>query len=102
MFQPLGNVINALAVIDKAPVTGHDLHKVDDNQIGLIAADTVGNIFDRGNVYENVMQDNDLVLEVKYDSYIPEYIMQVLTGISAAQESVSKYIICSDRLHAKY
>lgn len=59
-------------------------------------------IFDRGNVYENVMQDDDLVLEVKYDSYIPEYIMQVLTGISAAQESVSKYIICSDRLHAKY
>lgn len=59
-------------------------------------------IFDENNVYENVMQDNDLVLEVKYDSYIPEYIMQVLTGISAAQESVSKYIICSDRLHAIY
>ena len=32
LFQPLGNVINALAVIGKMPVTGHDLHEVYDNQ----------------------------------------------------------------------
>ena len=59
-------------------------------------------IFSPDNIYESVMEDNDIVLEVKYDNYIPDYILQMLTGISAAQESVSKYIMCSDRLHAKY
>ncbi len=55
-------------------------------------------LFGAHNIYESVMPDNDIVLEVKYDSYMPEYIMQLLTGISAAQESVSKFILCSDRL----
>ena len=58
-------------------------------------------LFGRQNVYETVMPDNDIVLEVKYDSYIPEYIMQLLTGISAAQESVSKFILCSDKLQGR-
>ena len=64
-----------------------------------IAACTNGlDLFDENNVYENVMPDNDIVLEVKYDSFIPEYILQMLTGISTAQESVSKFILCSDKL----
>lgn len=58
-------------------------------------------IFDPSNVYENVMPDNDIVLEVKYDSFIPGYIMQMLTGITSMQESVSKYVLCRDRLGAR-
>lgn len=58
-------------------------------------------IFDRSNIYENVMPDNDIVLEVKYDSFIPGYIMQMLTGISTMQESVSKYVLCRDQLNAR-
>ncbi len=64
-----------------------------------IAACTNGlDLFDENNIYETVMPDNDIVLEVKYDSFIPEYILQMLTGISTAQESVSKFILCSDKL----
>ena len=53
------------------------------------------------NIYENVMPDNDIVLEIKYDSYIPSRILHLLTDISTVQESVSKYIICSDRLRER-
>ncbi len=64
-----------------------------------IAACTNGfDIFDASNIYENVMPENDVVLEVKYDSYIPEYITSMLAGIDCMQESVSKYILCRDQL----
>lgn len=58
-------------------------------------------MFADGNIYENVMPDNDIVLEIKYDSYIPSRILHLLTDISTVQESVSKYIICSDRLRER-
>lgn len=68
-----------------------------------IAAGTGGfDIFDSSGVYENVMPDNDIVLEVKYDSFIPDYITQMLAGISSLRESVSKYVLCSDKLRSKY
>ena len=56
-------------------------------------------MFDSSNIYDNVMPDNDIVLEVKYDNFIPAHILQMLTGINSMQESVSKYILCSDRLY---
>ncbi len=55
-------------------------------------------LFNEGNIYETVMPDNDIVLEVKYDNFIPDHIRQMLTGISAMQESVSKYVLCSDKI----
>lgn len=58
-------------------------------------------MFDTRNVYENAMPDNDIVLEVKYDNFIPEVIAQILSGISTVQESVSKYVICSDVLRMR-
>lgn len=58
-------------------------------------------MFAAGNIYENVMPDNDIVLEVKYDNYIPTQILQLLTDISTVQESVSKYILCSNKLREK-
>lgn len=66
-----------------------------------IAACTNGvDLFSPDNVYETVMPENDLVLEIKYDSYLPDHIRQVLTGISSCEEAVSKYILCSDKLGA--
>ena len=59
-------------------------------------------MFAPGNIYEDVMPDKDIVLEVKYDSFIPDHILQLLTGITTVQESVSKYILCSDKLNEKY
>ena len=39
----------------------------------------------------------EIILEVKYDEYIPNSIQSVLHGITS-QQSVSKYILCCDRL----
>lgn len=40
----------------------------------------------------------DIILEVKFDSYIPESIQAALQGLNAPQQSVSKYMICTDRM----
>ena len=54
-------------------------------------------LFDPDCVFSTVMPDNDIILEVKYDRFIPHHILQLLTGVSAMQESVSKFVLCSDR-----
>jgi len=39
--------------------------------------------------------DRDLeILEVKFDSYLPDYIRGLLTGIAADRSAISKYILC--------
>lgn len=42
--------------------------------------------------------DKDIILEVKFDKYIPDSIQAALHGLVAPQESVSKYILCTDRM----
>lgn len=42
--------------------------------------------------------NRDIILEVKFDSFIPDSIQAALQGLNAPQESVSKYIICTDRM----
>ncbi len=59
-------------------------------------------IFGSDNVYSNVMPDNDIIMEVKYDSFIPQYILQMLTGIPTTEEAFSKYILCCDTLRLRY
>ena len=64
-----------------------------------IAACTNGlDLFAPDNIYETVMPENDIVLEIKYDSYLPEHIRQVITGFASSEESVSKFVLCCDRL----
>ncbi len=38
----------------------------------------------------------EIILEIKYDDYLPSSIQAVLQGLNANRQSVSKYIICSD------
>lgn len=45
------------------------------------------NVFDRG----------EIILEVKYDSFIPMYIQELLSGVPLSRESVSKFVLCSDK-----
>ena len=47
--------------------------------------------------YTPVLGGN-IILEVKFDSYIPESIQAALQGLNAPQQSVSKYMICTDRM----
>ena len=56
-------------------------------------------ILDKNNIYETVMPDSEVILEVKFDEFLPIYIDQLISGISSQQESVSKYVMCADRLY---
>ena len=49
------------------------------------------------NALYSVIYPKEIILEVKFDSYIPESIQAALHGLPAVRESVSKYIICCDR-----
>ena len=57
-------------------------------------------MFDERVRYSPVFPDNDIVLEVKYDNFIPPYIEELLSGVPMTQESVSKYVLCRDKFNA--
>ena len=50
------------------------------------------------NALYSTIYDKEIILEIKYDNYIPASIQAVLQGIKSPMQSVSKYIICSDNL----
>ena len=54
-------------------------------------------MFDPGVKFEPVMPGL-MVLEVKYDSFLPSYIEELLSGVPLMRESCSKYALCSDKL----
>lgn len=54
-------------------------------------------MFDK-NAFFSPIYPREIILEVKYDCYIPEAIQAVLHGTCATQQSVSKYILCCDRI----
>lgn len=51
-----------------------------------------------GAEFINVFNGNEIILEVKYDSFIPSYIRDLLSGVPLTRESVSKFVLCSDKL----
>lgn len=54
-------------------------------------------MFSRGAFYSPVFT-RDIVLEIKYDSYLPAAIYAAVQGLEAPRMSVSKYIICCDKI----
>lgn len=42
--------------------------------------------------------DKEIILEVKFDQYIPDSIQSALHGLNAPAQPVSKYILCTDRM----
>ena len=61
-----------------------------------VCYDTV-DMFARGAFYSPVLA-NDIVLEIKYDSFLPAAIYAALQGLEAPRLSVSKYMICCDKI----
>lgn len=57
---------------------------------GLHAVD----IFNRDLNAVRAIDDNFIILEIKYDEYIPDYIRTVLQLQGLNQQSASKYVIC--------
>lgn len=46
--------------------------------------------------FYNVFDKGEIILEVKYDSFMPSYIRELLAGLPLNAESVSKYVLCRD------
>lgn len=42
--------------------------------------------------------NKEIILEVKFDQYLPASIHSVIQGLNAPRQSVSKFVICSDKL----
>lgn len=42
--------------------------------------------------------DKEIILEVKFDNYIPDSIYSALQCLNAPQQPVSKYMLCADRM----
>ena len=53
-------------------------------------------LFGRSDISYDFLEDSDSVLEVKYDEFIPRFIMQVLETGNTIQTSNSKYGICRE------
>lgn len=47
--------------------------------------------------FYNVYDCGEIILEVKYDSFIPMYIQELLSGVPLTRESVSKFVLCMDK-----
>lgn len=54
-------------------------------------------MFDSKAIYVPVFKGNEAVLEVKYNGFLPSYIQELLSGLGIMQESVSKFVLCTDK-----
>lgn len=59
------------------------------------------NIFAKDYCTTKVLPEGVMVLEVKYDDYIPIYILQLLQNITAEHCAISKYVMCRERKRFK-
>lgn len=51
-------------------------------------------LFEEGIPEYRVMKPDEVVLEVKYDNYLPEHIEKILESVPAYRQAVSKFAIC--------
>ena len=51
-------------------------------------------LFEEGIPEYRVMKPDEVVLEVKYDNYLPEHIEKILESVPSYRQAVSKFAIC--------
>lgn len=51
-------------------------------------------LFQTHNVSEEVLQHPKMILEVKYDEFLPDYIRQLIQLDSHERSAISKYVLC--------
>ncbi|MCH7321055.1 polyphosphate polymerase domain-containing protein [Solibacillus sp. MA9] len=54
-------------------------------------------LFDDRNIYENILYPEQLVLEVKFDKFLPDVIRQLVQPERLVRSSISKYVLCRER-----
>ncbi len=65
--------------------------------MGLRTALLGADIFDRQLPVADVMQQDKLILEVKFTQYMPDFIKDILRGRAYTQVAASKYTMCVDK-----
>lgn len=55
------------------------------------------NLFDKNIVYNNILKDDVMIFEVKFDDYIPTYIKNIISGLPLVKCAISKYVMCKSR-----
>lgn len=61
-----------------------------------IAAGKVEGCMERKRSLANVLPPGHMVLEVKYDEYIPQHISSLIASIRPVQTAASKYVMCTN------
>lgn len=64
---------------------------------GLSVCANTFDMFSEKAVFRPIFEQGDILLEVKYDNFLPGYIEQILSGVPLDYDSVSKFILCSDK-----
>ncbi|MDE6750498.1 MAG: polyphosphate polymerase domain-containing protein [Lachnospiraceae bacterium] len=59
-----------------------------------IAAGTVKDCLKKERCFSNILPYGQMILEVKYDQYIPEHISHIISSIQPVQRAASKYAMC--------
>lgn len=59
-----------------------------------ISAGKVEGCLERKRTLANVLPSEHMILEVKYDEYLPEHISSLIAGIRPVQTAASKYVMC--------
>ncbi|MFD2118075.1 polyphosphate polymerase domain-containing protein [Paenibacillus yanchengensis] len=61
------------------------------------------NLFDPNLVLEETIPTEQTIMEVKYDSFLPDHVRKIVQPKSQIRSSISKYVICRERsiLHYK-
>ena len=49
-------------------------------------------------IFYNVFDAGEIILEVKYDRFLPAHIQALLGGLPMTRESVSKFVLCTDKI----
>lgn len=59
-----------------------------------VAAGSVKDCLTKGRCLSGVLPEGQMILEVKYNQYIPEHISRIVSGVRPVQRAVSKYVLC--------
>ncbi|HEY4623108.1 polyphosphate polymerase domain-containing protein [Solibacillus sp. FSL R7-0668] len=54
-------------------------------------------LFHKNNVFQEILYPEQVILEVKYDDFLPDVIRQLLQPERLTRSAISKYVLCRER-----
>lgn len=58
-------------------------------------------MFSKNTIFSPVL-GNQIVLELKYDEFLPSYLLDIIQGVGLEKQPVSKFLICQDAMSAHH